>query len=250
MLHTVGYEQTVSNAAPTAITPIPDPTVAVIGNDIRVPGALPNIAGVIGMINSAAATLRAQIVTPSLRAVLPLDVSPIVNGLIQGTGYPRMLRLWSSPVPLIGLEPMDLLIQNAAAVLNRGFVWLCDGPVKPTTGKIYSVRWTATASLVTASWVNSGAITFASTLPTGHYQVVGMRSWSANQVAARIFFVGYPWRPGVPAGSAEDNTEDPFFRFGNLGVWGEFDNTVPPTIDFMGITDTAEAGQFDLIKVS
>jgi hypothetical protein len=33
-------------------------------------------------------------------------------------------------------------------------------------------------------------------------------------------------------------------------VYGEFDNTVPPTVDFMGITDTAENLYLDLIKTA
>lgn len=249
MFTLVGYESTGSFAAPTAITPIPDPTVAVIGNDIRIPTQLPNMLAAATMINSAAATLRSQIVTPSLRALVPFDVSPITQGLV----FPSTVgfaNVWFNPVQLIGLEPMDALIQNGAAVLSRTFVWLGDGPIKPTTGKIYSIRFTYSATLVTASWVNTGALIFASTLPTGHYQMVGFRSWSANQVAARVFFVGYPWRPGVPSGTAEATIEWPLFRYGNLGVFGEFDNTVPPTLDVMGITDTAGQGYMDLIKVS
>lgn len=249
MFTLVGYETSASLAALTAITPIPDPTVAVIGNDIRIPTQLPNIMSAATMINSAAATLRSQIVTPSLRALVPFDVSPIMNGLSFSSNF-LALPIFFSPVPLVGLEPMDALVQNAAAVMNRTFVWLCDGPAKPTTGKIYSIRATASVTLVTASWVNSGALTFASTLPTGHYQVVGMRTWSANQVASRIFFVGYPWRPGTLAAQAEASSEPIYFRYGNLGVWGEFDNTVPPTIDFMGITDTAETVYLDLIKTA
>jgi len=249
MFTLVGYELSASEAALTAITPIPDGTVAVISNDIRVPGALPNVLAVSAMINSAAATLRAQLVTPSLRAVLPFDISPINNGLVFGA-FPRMNQLWFSPLPLVGLEPMDILVQNGANVMNRAFVWLGDGPIKPTTGKIYTVRATASAALSTATWVNSGALTFASTLPTGHYQIVGMRSWSVNGNAARLFIPGYAWRPGCLMENAEDNNEFAVWRFGNLGVWGEFDNTVPPTVDFMGVIDSAEVLFLDLIKTS
>lgn len=249
MFTLVGYESTASLPALTAITPIPDPTVAVISNDIRIPVELPNMIGAFAAINSAAATLRAQIVTPSLRAIFPYDIGGIQQGLTSSNLIP-MAQSWYNPVPLVGLEPMDAFFQNGAAVVNRAFVWLADGAIKPTTGKMYTVRATASATLVTASWVNSGGLVFASTLPTGHYQVVGFRSWSANQVAARIFFVGYPWRPGVPAQSAEVGVEWPIFRWGNMGVFGEFNNTVPPTVDFMGITDTAETLYFDLIKTS
>jgi hypothetical protein len=157
--------------------------------------------------------------------------------------------MWNTPLALQPLEPLDVFIQNGAAVMNRAFLWLCDGPPKPVTGKIYTVRFTTSISTATASWVN-GVLTFGQTLPAGHYQVVGMRVWSSNSVAARLFFVGGAWRPGVPAETAEDNNEWTDFRFGNTGVWGEFDNTTPPSIDIMGITDTAQVGFLDLIKTA
>lgn len=249
MFTLVGYETTGSLAALTALTPIPDPTVAVIGNDVRIPVQLPYACGAGVMINSAAATLRMQLVTPSLRAIVPFDLTPIVNGLTFGSPL-QWMNFFASPLPLVGLEPMDVLAQNGAAVVNRALVWLSDGPLKPTIGKMYTVRATASATLVTATWVNSGAITFASTLPTGHYQLVGLRTWSANQVGARVYFVGYPWRPGVMADTGEGSSNSFLFRFGQIGVWGEFDNTVPPTIDFLGVTDTAETLYLDLIKTS
>lgn len=133
--------------------------------------------------------------------------------------------------------------------MNRGFVSFCDGPPKPVQGKIYTVRATAAASLSTATWVN-GTLTFGQTLPAGNYQVVGFRSWSANQCAARIFFVGGTWRPGVPAATTEAGLEWEEFRYGNLGVWGTFNNVTPPSVDFMGITDTAQTVLLDLIKTS
>lgn len=244
-----GYESTASNATLIAVTPIPDGHLTVSGNDIRVPAAVPNLLAAAAMINSVAATPRVQLVTPSLRALVPFDVSPITNGLV----FPSTAGIvndWFTPFPLVPLEPLDAFAQNGASVVNRVFVWLGDGPNKPTTGKIFTVRATAGATLVTATWVNSGALTFASTLPAGHYQMVGMRSLSANQCAARVFFVGYPWRPGVIACAADATIEWPLFRYGNLGVFGEFDNTVPPTVDFMGITDTAQILYFDLIKTA
>lgn len=249
MFTMVGYESTGSNAVLSAITPIPDGTVAVITNDIRIPVALPYMSGVAAMINSALGTPRVEMVTPSLRAIFPFDVSGITNGLVFAP-LATFPQLFYNPVPLVALEPMDAFVQNGAAVVNRVFVWLADGPIKPTTGKIYTIRATASATLVTASWVNSGALTFANTLPAGHYQMVGMRSESANQAAARMFFVGYQWRPGVIAMTAPAIIEWPLFRLGGLGVFGEFDNTVPPTVDFMGVTDTAETLYFDLIKTS
>jgi len=247
-LHMIGYELSASQSSLTAITPIPDPTLRVAGNDFYVPNGMNNIVSAAALINSAAATLRAEIQSPSLRATLNVDISPINNGLVFGS-IPRCIRMWQSPLPLMVNEPLDVFVQNGAAVMNRAFLILADGPVKPVTGKIYTVRATGAAALATATWVNS-ALTFGQTLPAGHYQCVGFRAWGANLVAARIFFVGSPWRPGVYAVNAEDNNEWFDFRWGNIGVLGEFDNTVPPTVDFMGVTDTAQVVLLDLIKTA
>jgi len=247
-IHLVGYETSASQAALTAITPIPDGTIAISGSDIRVPKGLSNICAAAALINSATATLRAQVQSPQLRSILNFDISPINNGLVFGS-LPRISRMWNTPLALSELEPLDVFMQNGAAVMNRAFLWLCDGAPKPVTGKIYTVRCTGAASLATASWVNT-ALTFQQTLPTGHYQVVGMRVWGANAVAARLFFVGGAWRPGVPCGNTEDNNEWSDFRFGNTGVWGEFDNTTPPSLDVMGVTDTAQVVLLDLIKTA
>lgn len=247
-MHMVGYETSGSEAALTAITPIPDGTLRVAGNDFYVPSTLNQVCMAAAIINSAAATLRAQIQSPSLRALLNFDINPIANGLVFGA-LPRSQRMWKTPLQLTTNEPMDVFIQNGAAVMNRAFIILCDGPISPVAGKIYTVRATGAASLVTATWVNT-VLTFSQTLPSGTYQVVGFRAQGANLVAARIFFVGGAWRPGTLALNLADNNEWPDFRYGNTGVWGQFDNTVPPTVDCMGITDTAQEFEFDLIKTA
>jgi hypothetical protein len=93
-------------------------------------------------------------------------------------------------------------------------------------------------------------VTFGQTLPSGTFQCVGFRAWGANACAARIFFKGQTWRPGVLCENSEDNNEFGDFRFGGMGVLGQFTNLVPPSIDVMGITDTAQVFYLDLIKVA
>lgn len=244
----IAFEQSASLAALTAITPVPDPTVSINGNNVLVPASLNQVVATAAMINSAAATLRAEIQAPSLRATLNFDVSPIVNGLVFGS-LARIARFWQTPLQLVTNEPLNYFFQNGAAVMNRGLIVLADGPIRPVQGKIYTVRATGAASLVTATWVNT-ALTFGQTLPAGRYQVVGFRAIGANLVAARIFFVGGAWRPGVPACNVSNDNEWNDFRYGNCGVLGEFDNTTPPTVDCLGVTDSAQEFEFDLIKVA
>lgn len=246
--HVLGYETSASEAALTNITPIPDGVAAIQGNDIFVPKDVPNIIFANAAINSAAATLRAQIVSPSLRAVVPVDVSPITNGLIQASP-PLIVPYNVSPLPLVPFEPLDVAVQNGAAVMNRAFLTLSDKATTPTSGKIYTVRATAGITELTATWAN-GSLTFQTTLPAGNYNVVGMRVVAANAMYARLFFKGSFYRPGAPAIALEGNNEWPYFRAGNIGVWDSFNNVTPPSLDVMGVTDTAQIVYLDLIKTS
>jgi hypothetical protein len=247
MFTCIGYESTASLPVIAPIKPLQDGTVAVIDNDIRVPTELPNLMSAAVAINSAVAPLRVQITSPSLRSLLPFDVSPIQNGAVMFNDF-QQLPFWATPVPLVGLEPLNTYVQNAASVLCRSLLWLSDGPIKPTTGKIYSVRATTTTTLVTATWQQSTALIFATTLPTGTYQVVGLRVIGANLFASRIFFPGYAWRPGTIGQANEARETAPYFRYGYMGVFGQFLNTVPPTLESWGATDTAQIIYLDLIK--
>lgn len=247
-MHVAAYETSASEAALTAITPVPDGVVQIQSNDILVPNICNNLCYAAAMINSAAATRRVQITSPSLKAVVPVDVSPIANGLVF-PGPATAMRWGYTPVPLVVAEPLDVLVQNGAAVMNRAVLWFCDGPVKPVVAKSYSIRFTTSITLVTATWVN-GALTFSTALPAGNYNVIGMRLFSANGVAARLFFKGSFFRPGVPVSVDEATNEWPDFRWGNYGIWDTFNNITPPSVDILGITDTAQVGYLDIIKVT
>lgn len=244
----VAFELSGSLGALTAITPISDGTIAISGLDMRVPLQVNQVVSCAAMINSASATLRAQLQSPSLRSTLNFDISPIVNGLVFGS-LARCMKMWQTPLQLVANEPLDFMIQNGGAVMNRGLVILSDSSIQPVKGKIFTVRGTGAASLVTGTWVNT-AVTFSQTLPAGSYQVVGFRAIGANLVAARIFFVGGAWRPGCYAANVNNDNEWPDFRYGNLGIWGQFDNTIPPSVDCLGVTDAAQEFEFDIIKVS
>jgi hypothetical protein len=249
MYTTVAYYQTAtSNAVLSPIPAVADGTVRVVANDIYVPTALPNLLAYYALINSAAATLRAQVNSPSLRATLLEDIDPIANGLVFASPlvsyYP-----FDTVLPLVANEPLEVWIQNGAAVVNQALISFSDGPIKPITGKIFTVRCTAAASLSAGLWVNS-ALTFGQTLPAGGYDCVGVRVISTNGVGARLFFVGSPWRPGVPVDTTDAFVGNSDYRWGNAGTLGHFDNITPPTIDIFGITDTTQVVFLDLIKTS
>lgn len=250
MFHIVAYEQSIDQGgALTAINAIREEVIFTSGVDIRIPKALPFVIGAVVMVNDASLA-RAQIQTPTLRQLANLDIEPIVQGLVLGSPPENML--WpETPVPLTPDEAMNFAIQAdpAAPVINRGLVWLADGPQSPVKGNIFTVRATSAITLVTGTWVN-GSLTFGQTLPAGRYQVVGMRTRGTNLVASRLVFPEQVARPGAAAVNAIPDLDVWYARYGRMGVWGEFPHTNPPTVDCLGVTDTSQVHLLDLLRVA
>jgi hypothetical protein len=230
------------------VAAVQDPTLTTSGDDVRIPQALPFLVGQAALCVATTPT-RAQLVSPSLRAIANLDIEPIVNALTFGSP-PEQTVHGDAPIPLVPNESLNCAMQatGGSASVAYGLALLGDGPLLPVKGSIYTVRATGAVTLSAVLWVN-GNLTFAQTLPAGRYQVVGMRARGTNLVAARLVFVGGAWRPGVPAVNALGDLDPYFARYGQMGVFGEFDSTTPPTVDCLGVTDTAQNFLFDLVKI-
>jgi len=248
MWHLAAFEQSIDPAnALVVINAIREETLFVNGADLRVPTALPNIIGAAATINDAS-LVRAQIQSPSLRVFANLDVEPIINGLVFGS--PPEQSFWpESPVAVTADEALNFAVQSdpAAAAIHRGFIFLSDGAQTPVTGRMFTVRCTGAATLVTGTWVN-GNLTFGQTLPAGQYIIVGMRARGTNLVAARLVFPEQIPRPGVLAVNAIGDTDPYWTRFGRMGVFGTFPHTNPPTVDALGVTDTTQVYELDLVR--
>lgn len=242
------YESIDPAGALVPITAVNDQAVFAQGDDIRVPPALPNIIGQ-AVLGADASLARGQIQSPSLRSFANVDVEPVVAAAVFGSP-PEALFHPMSPIPVTADEAVNVYVESdpAAAAVHYGLVWFGDGPQNPIPGNIYTVRATAGVTLSAGVWVN-GALTFASSLPQGRYQVVGMRARGANLVAARLVFVGGTWRPGVPAVNAIADEDVAFFRYGRSGTYGEFHTNTPPSVDCLGVTDTAQIFMMDLLRV-
>jgi hypothetical protein len=249
MFHLSAWYQSVDPAGVLLpINGVPEATLMVAGADIRVPKALPFIIGAAGLANDASGS-RAQIQSPSLRIQTNLDVEPLVLALVFGN--PPEQSFWpQTPVQVVPDESLNFAILSdpAAAAAHYGLVFLADGAQNPIEGNIFSVRCTAAITLSAGVWVN-GALTFQQTLPAGRYAVVGMRARSANLVAARLVFQEQMARPGVLAVNAIADQDPYWTRFGRMGVFGEFESTNPPTVDALGVTDSAEIFILDLVRV-
>lgn len=248
MFHTGAWSQSTNPAGVLAnINVVPDQAVFTSGADLRVPSQLPYVIGAAACINDASLA-RAELQSPSLRAMVNVDIEPLIQGKVFGS-LPEQLIHPDTPIPVAANESLNMAMQwNAAAILTYGLVWLADGPQQPAKGSIYTVRGSGTAALVVSTWVNTG-ITFSQTLPYGTYQIVGMRARGTNLAAARLVFIGQAFRPGVTGVNVITNVDPYHFRWGNMGVFGQFDTTAPPTVDCAGDTDVAQIFEFDLIRV-
>lgn len=248
MFYTAAFAESQNLAAARAnVAAVADQQLFTSGDDLRIPKAYPNLVGY-AAVNGNTAPGVSQIQAPSLRRMVNIDVEPTVAALVFGSP-PEIGLLRDNPIPLDPGEAMNftMIATGGVATEMYGLVWLSDGPIQPIKGNIYTVSATAAVALAANAWV-SGNLTLGQTLPDGTYQVVGMRARGTNLVAARLIFSGLATRPGVPAVNAIGDLDDWRFRFGNMGVFGEFDSTVPPTVECLGVTDSAQSFLLDLIK--
>lgn len=249
MQHLVAYYQSVDPAGVlTQIDAVSDQAIRTNGVDVVVPTDLANLAAE-AALTAATGPSFGQVQSPSLRELANQDVAPIVNGVVFG-GNPPLQAHFGSPRALKGNESLNFAIEatGGAAAACYGLAWLTDGPLRPVTGVMFTVRATAAITLAAGSWEN-GALTFETTLPAGRYNVVGMRAEGTNLVAARLVMVGQAYRPGVPAVNSSGQRNFEYGRYGNIGSFGVFDVNQPPTLDALGVTDTSQAVLLDLVKV-
>jgi hypothetical protein len=210
---------------------------------------MPNIVGQ-AALGADASMAAAQVQSPSLRAMVNLDIEPVVAAAVFGSP-PEVLFHPLAPVSVVADEPVTFAVNSdpSGAVVHYGLVWFGDGPQQPVPGNIFSVAATSALTLAAGTWVN-GVLAFNQTLPLGRYTIVGMRARGANLVASRLVFVGGAFRPGVPAINAVGDLDPVIFRYGRHGAFGVFHSNTPPTVDCLGVTDTTQQYIFDLLQVA
>lgn len=252
-LTTVAFYENVDQAGlynPCAA--IADQSVRVTGNDIQVPTLNQVVAIAVGLESVAAR--RARLVSPSLRVKSNYQIVP-TNGQAAAAQEPdspqAVVDLRETPLVLVVGEQLNLeLLANPVAAQDQwGVVWLADGPVAKAGGAIFTVRATSATAAVAGAWTNV-AITFEEDLPRGRYQLLGLRPESTGMVAARAVFVGSGHRPGALGADSHGDQQHPMFRMGGLGVWGEFEDIEPPTMDVLAVSaDATQEFYMDLVQL-
>jgi len=242
----VGYSEAQNTTTLANMAALADPHVRVSGDDIVVP----ELSNLIGAYTLGSSTTQARLSAPSLRTLIEPDLEPIDTGS-NPTSPIYIHDFIKRPLELDRGEALNYQVaQNSGTFRSYGLVWLADNhSLDIPAGKIFTVRATSNTTLTANTWTN-GALTFAQTLPAGRYVIVGMRAQSSNLIAARLVIPGHSWRPGVVGVSSDSELDYRGFRYGNLGVFGEFAHNEPPTVDFLAsAADTSEVVHLDLIKI-
>lgn len=245
--HLAAYSASVDQAAIAPIAAVGDPALTVSGNNIQIPEFGGYLVGAFGIgVNLT----RMQLQSPSLRRVINYEVAPL-NYLATAEIPAMLVDLFGNPIPLDVGEQMQCYTSEdgAGATRMNGFVLLGDGKKEVIADPIFSVRVTAAVTLTAFAWTN-GAMVFDQVLPVGDYAIVGAKFTSATLLAFRFLFSGQTARPGGIGQVAMHDGLYPGQRFGGWGVWGVFNSTTPPTVDWIaGAADAAETGVLDLVKV-
>ncbi len=245
--HLAVYSASVDQAALAAIAAIADPSLTVSVNNIQIPDFASYLYG--AYANGVNLT-RAQLQSPSLRRIVNPEIRNLVRSALP-TGNVHPLGYLNNPVPLDVGEQMQAFTaeDGAGATRMNVLAFLGDGKTDQISDPIHSVRVTGATTLVAFTWTN-GALTFDQVLPVGDYAVVGARFEAAGLIGFRFIFQGSTPRPGG-VGVINESQETPIGqRYGGWGVWGAFNSTTPPTVDYFSATaDTAEVGTLDLVKI-
>ena len=250
MMHLVGYSQSVDpGGAFVSLSAMLDPVSTVSGTDVLVP-ELNKLAGALAIVDKTA-TAQARLSSPSILSRGFQYYLSKLDDVGTRVGQDMLNDLFDNPIELTQLEALQFQINSdpASATRQYGFVWLSDGKVAPASGEIMTIRCTASITASAGAWVN-GAINFPVSLKAGKYQIVGMRVEASGGIAARLVIPGLFWRPGVPCVVSDEQPDYSRFRMGNAGVFGEFQHSTPPTLDFCGSSGSSQIIYLDVIYVA
>jgi hypothetical protein len=255
MMHLAAYYQSVDPAGAYVQLAAPADSILTINTPrIQVP-TLNQVLMVAAGVENTTAPL-ARLVAPSLLTLSRNQVRPLnvagAAAVLPATPV-ALTDLRDDPIILVPSEQLTAEIQSnpAAAQIQWVLVLFADNKPAPVSGKVFTARGTVATALVAGAWTLN-TLTFDDQLPRGRYQVVGLRSESTNMIACRIIIPNQGFRPGAVASVSPQAIGHEMFRFGNLGVWGEFEDVDNLQVETIGAAaDAANIQSYfvDLIQV-
>lgn len=193
----------------------------------------------------------ARINMPSL--VLPfLPYLDPLSATILPANLPPIAELGFGQIVLPRTEALALEVSETGGAATAAYagLWLSPNPRTPVSGRIQTMKLTATITGSAGTWV-AGNMTLTSNLPEGEYEVVGMSAYGTNLLFARLVFYSQTLRPGVLAQQAAGEWNAQHLRNGNFGSFGRFSNTTVPQLEIMSTgACTAQTVYLDVIKRS
>lgn len=241
-MHTVaGFFSSLANGVTySALAAVLDQSLTVSANNRYIfPGNYRCLAAALMGVNMSAARINA----PSLRSVVLPEIYPVnaaaalgdnVKYTVYGRNGPRFIRN----------EEVTLEVSHggAGAEDQFGALFVTENFVPAPDGPIFTLLATASPTLTDGTWVNA-ALTFNQTLPSGEYTVVGMNVVCNDAFLARLVFPGQSqYRPGCVVNDTygqDNNTQ--MFRYGRMGLYGKFQSTAQPSVEFLGYAAGAES---------
>lgn len=252
MFTTVAFSELLATPAVMAeIAAVPDQTHRTSLDDLYI-GKFNELVGECAI---GAQIQDAYITSPSLRRVSQKYIAPL---FIHPSDY-HIPVTWNwhgdSPLPLATNEAVNAFAEESsvsAAHCPTIGMWLSDKEITPVKGVIWTVKASASGTFNQKAW-NNVALNITPDLPVGRYQIVGVRCYMVDGGLFRFNFVGDWFRPGGVCISEYAMATMPWQRNGGMGVWGEFDAILQPTIDLLPQAVAGETEAYlriDLIKVS
>lgn len=233
-----------TNAALGTVT---DPVITVQNSRYILPADMYATRAYVGAIGAIDARLNMpSLVLPAYPYLFPLSTTVLPGNV------PPVVDLKGLGVLLPRTEALALEVSETGGGATAAFagLWLSPQPRVPVSGRIQTIKATATITGVTGQWV-SGNMTLQSNLPEGEYEIVGMEAVGTGLLFARLVFYSQTLRPGVLAQQAVGEWNDFSLRNGNFGTFGRFTNTTVPLLEIMqSAANTAQTVYLDIIKRS
>ena len=194
-----------------------------------------------------------QIDAPSLRN---LGLPEVYPG-IAAAAVPDRYAIANYSVNGPSIQPNEGFIMRmsaggAAAADGFGAMWVTAGFRNAQQGPVTTVPCTATITCVKGAWV-MGALTPATTLQAGNWEIVGMELVASNTWAGRLVLPGNDIgvRPGVLAVTAYGRVpQEQYARYGRFGSFGSFNANQLPALELFGLAAGAASpvAYLDLVK--
>lgn len=237
-MHTLSvFSSSIAGSASNAlISAIPDNVVTTQNNRIVPPVDRYVIAAIGGGTDMTMLFMDSPTLSQNGRP----SIYPIDNGTFGGNLTPIMYS-GKNGLSLPGREQVGLLSTNAnvGAQTHFGALWHCERFREAPPGPYKTVQMTVTGSGGNLVWsLLTPQLTAG--LKRGRYRCVGMAAQGTNLLFGRLVFPQQVDRPGCLCTADATTYQMDYFRNGNSGVFGDFDNDNLP--QFEGFGNGALAG--------